>query len=425
MMFKRNLVVAVALFISAASHASQLDTLLDKLVEKQVITDGEARLISIESLEQERADVMSGKSQTLPLWLQNISMKGDLRLRHQIDWDSSKNYPRIRERLRLRTGFDTRVSENLKAGFGLATGSEKFTDTNVTVSTRTGSGSLTGSSIIDAEPTSTNHTFGNGFSKPMIMVDYAFLEYTPYSWIKVTGGKMKNPIWAPTDLLWDTDINPDGFAVCLNKDMVPEKLSLFFNGAWFVFNEKNSSSNNPDAYIGQFGPQWSATDKIKIKAAVAYHAYSVSGKDTGYYGIPAFDYTAMNPSLNISIAELAGPYSLDIYGDSSSNSDKKATSDTAASAYGIKFGDAKIAKFGQWQLTYVQRSVETNAWLNKLGDSDAYGGATNSKGYEATLTVGLTKNTVLGMDYYAMDKIKGATATTPKSLLQCDVVYKF
>lgn len=420
-----SVAAAAVMALSCAAYSGQNDMLLEKLVEKQVITDAEARQLSIESLEQERADVMSGKSQTLPLWLQNISMKGDFRLRHQIDWDSSKTFPRIRERIRLRTGFNTRVSESLKVGFGLATGSEKFTDTTLTVSTRTGTGSLTGTSIIDAEPTSTNHTFGNGFSKPVLLVDYAFLEYTPFSWVKVTGGKMNNPIWYATDLLWDGDINPDGFAVSLKKETIPEKLSFFFNGAWFVFNEKNSSANNPDVYIGQLGPQWSATEKIKVKAAVAYHVYSVNGKDTGFYGTPAFDYTAMNPSLNVTLAEIAGPYSLDIFGDTASNSDSKPTSDKAASAYGIKFGDTRITKFGQWQLSYLQRRIEANAWLSKLGDSDAYGGATNSSGYEAILTMGLTNNATFGIDYYAMDKISGATKTTAKSLIQCDVVYKF
>ncbi|MHB9154842.1 MAG: putative porin [Endomicrobiales bacterium] len=368
--------------------------------------------------EEARQILVSGESKALPSWIQNLTIKGDLRLRHQLDWDSSRNFARTRERLRLRTGFETRVKENMKAGFGLATGSEKILNKTVTA------GSVAGDAIVDAEPASTNHTFSNGFGKPMLMVDFAYLEYTPCNWLKITGGKMKagTPLWNPTDLLWDTDINPDGVAVTLSRK-VSESLGFFLNGGWLIMNELNTTADDPDVIIAQPGFSWKPSEKITLKAAVAYQQLNVNGKNTGYYGTPAFDYLGMNPGFNISVNELVGPYSLALFGDMIQNGDSKPAADKAGSAFGLLFGDEKLSTFGQWQATFIQRRLETNAWLAKLGDSDAYGGAVNSQGYEAIVTLGLTKSASLGFDYYQMDAITGASV--PKSLLQIDLVYKF
>lgn len=407
-----SFVASVIMFAASCSvFASETNMLINKLAEKGVITYGEAQEIASEGKEEARKDLARGTIDTIPQWIQNLSLKGDLRLRHQNDWASSAANVRSRERLRLRVGLETRASENLKAGFGFATGAE----------------SVSGTSVVDAEPTSTNYTFSNGFAKPMLMVDYAFLEYTPISWLKVTGGKMKSGVqrWQASDLLWDTDINPNGIALTASQDF--GDINLFMTGGWLVFNELNSATlNNPDAYIAQPGMSVKlAEGKYIVKAALAYEQLNVNGKNTGYYGTPAFDYICFNPSIEVSAKELVGPYSLALFSDMVNNADKKITSDNAGGSYGFRFGSEKIHEFGNWQFVLMQRGLGANAWLNKLGDSDAYGGAVNSTGYEAIVTYGLTKTASIGVDYYQMDKIAGATATTTKSLVQVDVVYKF
>lgn len=416
--------LTAALMAATAAHASEADILANLLAEKGVITFGEAQQVVTETNETSRALVAQGKQSTLPQWIQNISMKGDLRLRHQVDWSSTNN--RERERLRLRTGFETRIADNLKAGFGLATGSEKNSDTSISVSSSTHKGTASGTGIIDAEPTSTNHTFSNGFAKAMLMVDYAYLEYAPYAWMTVTGGKMKSgtQLWQTTDLQWDTDINPDGVAVNLSKDFGPVK--SFVNASWLIFNELNDATkNNPDMTIVQPGVSFNFTPMIAFKGALAFEQMNVNGKNTGYYGTPSFDYNIMAPSVQIAFKEIFMGYSVSMFGDMVTNNDDKATKDTAGSAYGIQFGHEKVAEWGTWQGKFISRRLEQNAWLNKLGDSDSYGGAVNAEGFEAIVTLGLTKAASLALDYYSMDAINGATSKTPKTLLQCDLVYKF
>jgi hypothetical protein len=61
--------------------------------------------------------------------------------------------------------------------------------------------------------------------------------------IKLLGGKFKNPIWRPSDLLWDSDINPEGGAIQLKFKMIPN-LDVFFMTGIFVIDE-NSDGGDP------------------------------------------------------------------------------------------------------------------------------------------------------------------------------------
>ncbi|OGS22815.1 MAG: hypothetical protein A2314_03925 [Elusimicrobia bacterium RIFOXYB2_FULL_50_12] len=410
---KIGILIMLALpYAKNMSYAGEADMLINKLAEKGIITYGEAQQIMTESNEEARKKLAKGEVGTIPGWIQNISMKSDLRLRHQGDFDSTKSFPRIRERMRLRVGFSTRMIESAEAGFGIATGGE---------TTTTGGGA-----VYDTEPTSTNHTFANGFAKAQLMVDYAYIKYAPAGWLTVTGGKMKagTHVWNPTDLLWDGDINPDGVAATA-ATKVAENTGVFLTGAWLTFNESNTAADDPDAYIIQPGFTWKPTDRISVKGALAFQKLNVNGKLAGpNYGTPAFDYVATNPSLDVKFSEIAGPYALGIFGDSVSNGDSGPSSDKSGGAYGLEFGHAKLDSLGQWQVKYIKRELQQNSWLNKLGDSDAYGGAVNSTGYEIIVNFGLTKATSFGIDYYAMDLINGAVKA-PKSLVQFDLVHKF
>lgn len=397
---------------SSVAVASDIDNLANKLAEKGIITYGEAQQLVTESKEDYRKQIAQGKAATLPAWIQNLSMKGDLRLRNQMDWPGARN----RTRLRLRTGFETRIVDGIKAGFGLATGALK--------STAGTGGSAT--DVGDTEPRSTNYTFQNEFSKPTIMIDYAYLEYTPFGWLKMTGGKMKNPVWSPTDNLWDSDINPDGITAKMSYDITPS-LNVSFTPSYFIIDEINSTTiNDPDAYIAQPAVAWAVNESIDLKAAVAYQVFNVKGKaitSAGNSTAYATDFVCLSPALQVNVKNVMGGYALSLFGDTVSNSADGVTTAKNGYSAGIQFGDAKVAGPGQWSAKYIQRSLEANAFPNRFPDSDAYGGATNAQGYEAIIEMGLTRSATLVCDYYDMDVITGVSA--PKSLLQVDIVYKF
>ncbi|MDD5102084.1 MAG: hypothetical protein PHH62_03770, partial [Endomicrobiaceae bacterium] len=85
MKLKRSmmLVLGCAMMLSVKTFASGVDDLANLLAEQGVITYGQAQQIITESNEQARQELASGQSKTVPAWVQNLTFKGDLRVRAQ------------------------------------------------------------------------------------------------------------------------------------------------------------------------------------------------------------------------------------------------------------------------------------------------------------------------------------------------------
>ncbi|MCK9430951.1 MAG: putative porin, partial [Candidatus Omnitrophica bacterium] len=183
-----------------ASYAGEIDLLLQKLVEKGVLTGAEAQQVKTETQEQVKKEIAQGKFSSLPAWVQNIKFKGDLRLRYQNQHEKNNNDIQKDAnigRVRMRLGMESKINDKVMAGIGIATGS--------------------------GDPRSTNISFGDYNSKKQIILDYAYGKYTPFPWLQLTGGKMLpgDVFWEPTDLVWDTDITPEGAAFGFKKTLNP------------------------------------------------------------------------------------------------------------------------------------------------------------------------------------------------------------
>jgi hypothetical protein len=395
-------------------YASEVDILLDKLVEKGVLTAGEAKQIGVETKEQVRANIAANLSPTVPNWVYNLKLKGDLRLRHQ--WEDTKKDSksgRHRGRIRFRLGMETKLSDQFNVAAGFATGG--------------------------TDPRSTNQTFQDTFSTKGINLDYAYMTYAPTSNLTLVGGKMtRKPIlWAPTDLLWDGDINPEGVAMLLSNKV--DSADLFFNSGFFVLDESGSESNEP--YMGYFQPglKWKLSDTVSLKGALTY--YIIHSKDydmdnssdtnTKTGSNHKYNYDSISPAVELAFKEPMGglvPYAK-IFGEYVKASDPD--NDDSGWAAGLAFGDSKVSKKGQWQVKYIYRRLERDAFLDCLPDSDAYGGDTNVKGHEVALTYGLAKNVTLGIDYYNMEPIKTISSVhsygsnSSQQVIQTDILVKF
>ena len=113
-------------------------------------------------------------------------------------------------------------------------------------------------------------TFGQGFGKAPISLDYAFAQYTPTPWATIVGGKFKNTLWEPGDLIWDTDINPVGASLKLNKD-INSNLSLFMNTGILTIMEDTGNTTAPTMFTIQPGVNYKASDSQKCRCTVLYH----------------------------------------------------------------------------------------------------------------------------------------------------------
>ncbi|MFC1500959.1 putative porin [Elusimicrobiota bacterium] len=376
---------------------AQVDLLTDRLVKKGLISQSEADDIKKES----------GRT---------LNIKGDLRLRHQTDWSPDTAAARNRMRIRLRLGFASQMNDKFLAKFGLATGSETIG---------------TGITVYDNDPASTNHTL-SGFGKSVLMVDYVYIGYLPIKEVTVCAGKIKNPIFSTTDLLWDTDINPDGVAIKYQSE-ISSNVKLFFTPAWFIISEIKPSltDKGEDADVCVFQPGLSVKlpNSTDLKIGLAYYMFNVKNKSLINFGTPTIDYKCFVQSVNLSFKNFYGfNYSLGLFCDIEENLSEDVNENGSGRSFGVKYGDDKIESFGQWQIKYIDRFLGANSWLDGLGDSDAYDGQVDSYGREIVFKFGLDKATTFVVDYYHMDTFGrrgssiGPNATT---LVQCDVVHKF
>jgi len=396
-----------------SSYAGEIDILLQKLVDKGVLTPGEAQQIGTETKEQVKSEIAAGKYSSLPAWVQNTKLKGDFRLRFQNLHE--KNTGDVSKdttigRIRMRLGLESKVNDKVKVGIGIATGS--------------------------GDPRSTNITLGGAQAKKTIILDYAYGKYDPLSWLSFTGGKMllSDVLWEPTDLIWDTDITPEGAAIGINKTLNP-KTSVFLTAAPLVIQEDTSTTSGAMAYLVQPGINYAINDKLSLKGAVTYEYFQTKGTAASSYSKGqntkigtnyANNYSNLNPALELSIKDPFKAVGLNvenmkIFGEYVNNF--AVSNKNSGFSTGFQFGNAKIEKWGDWQVRYIYAMLGKDAVLDILPDSDRYSGKTGIRSHEGIITFGLGKNTNLGIDVYRSWSLVGNAA--PETLVQADWNMKF
>ncbi len=420
--------------ISQRLCAGEVDMLLQKLVEKGILTAGEAQQIGTETREQVRKEIAEGKYSTLPSWVQTMKLKGDFRLRYQYDHAKrlagqgvGTNTETNRARIRVRLGVEAKPNDKLLVGVGLATGKDDAT-------------------TIDKDTArSTNQTLGNGFSKHPITLDYAYAQYSATPWATLIGGKFKNPLWEPGDLIWDTDINPEGGAVKLVKNLKligDTNTELFLTPALLTIDE-GSDKADPMGYMIQGGFTHPLTSFAKVKAGVSYYNFSnVKGKKldgttstntADPSGNLIYEYQNFVPAIELSFADplkaigINLPY-LAFFGEYVRNVNSSVKARNTGFMVGMKFGLEKVEKWGDWQVRYNYAMLGKDSILDILPDSDRYGGKTGMRSHEMMVDWGLGKNTWLGFDYYYGWQLPGSFASTqtkPASVFQVDWNMKF
>jgi len=420
-MTKRILIMMLAVWFLGVgpvcfAATTQVDALIEKLVEKGILDRQESIKLKSEIADDEKLVKEEGLKQSLPSWAREMKLNGDFRLRYQYEKKKGSNTnagnttERNRARIRFRMGAQTKVNDQTKVLFGLATGG--------------------------TDPRSTNQTLENSFELKDVRLDYAYFQYAPFAWASFFGGRMKNPLWEPGDLLWDTDINPEGLAVKLNGK-VNDRLETYLNTGVFILDE-NAAASDPWIYALQPGLKWKMNDKASLNLATAYYGSSQvkgaildhsassntnNGKRGLWYGL-----SAVSPSVELAVKDplqfmgLGLPY-VSLLGEYVRNLP------SAKSGYlgGFKLGHEKVSNRGQWQLRYFYTMLATDAWLDIFPDSDRYGGRTGIRGNEMLFTYGLGKNWSLELDYYRTDLTTTHSDSLVKTenLFQVDLNFKF
>lgn len=331
-----------------------------------------------------------------------LKLEGSFRLRYQTEKKESL-FNRERNRIKFKLGGESDISEQSKVKFGFATG--------------------------DTDPRSRNQTFQDSFSPSIIRLDYAYIEHALSNQIMLFGGKMKNPLWEPSEFLWDTDITPDGYGVRFDNK-INSTLKWSITAGYFILDELNSNKKNPYLLAIQPGMDWAFNEKTKARIAAGFYLsknlkgltleHSSRTNTVGSSGLEK-DFSSIVMSGEIDFKDQLGLPLVRPFGEVVINT--RTNQNNKGGIVGVKFGDQAVHTMGQWQSNLSYRYLGADAWLDTLPDSDCYGGATDVQGFELIFNYALSKTTTLGIDLYSMYKINGSR--DKQTLAQFDLNIKF
>ncbi len=334
-------------------------------------------------------------------WWENIKFGGDFRYRHEtIDKENSDI--RNRQRIRARINLEGKVSDEAKIVIGISSGS--------------------------SDPVSNNQTLTDAFASKNLLIDKAYFEIKPgfAKGLEILGGKTDNPFFKPgkSELIWDSDIRPEGITLNYSNQFDKLGLKLIGSGQWiqersqnnesylaggqavldYQLNEEKSSVAVGGGYfyygnVKDFNPFYEADN--------TYGNSEYTTSDTTIILIPGGEDTTITKShfymygyelleLFAQVSHKINDIPITVMGDYVTNG--AADSLNNGWLVGIRVGKTK--KPGSWDFRYIYREVKKDAVLGLFTDSDFGGGGTDAKGHEIGASYQLMNNTTFAVSYF-------------------------
>lgn len=332
-------------------------------------------------------------------WSDRISLKGDIRLRHEsFKVDNAED--RARFRFRARLGLTGQVTDNVKVVFSLASGADN--------------------------PVSRNVSFDGGFSTKDFGLELAYVDWSINENLSLYGGKMKNPLFrvggAPH--IWDSDLNPEGFALKY------EAGGLFATAGGFTVEER-SSGDDSFLYALQVGYKFPIGENSSLTAGASYFGYTNTvgnspffldsglGNTTDADGNYVYDYRNYEGFAQFDTR--LGGWPFQIFAGITQNTEVS-VQDTAM-AFGAKVGSAKNR--GDWEFAWKYMDVEADSVIAMFNDSDFGGGTTASDGHIIQAKYSAGKTIFLGATLFVNQINKFVGPELDFNRLQLDVEFKF
>jgi polyhydroxyalkanoate synthesis regulator phasin len=445
-------------------------------IRRQVQADVAAQVTK--DVQQAAKDEGWGVPAALPDWVRRMRWYSDLRVRGEADLYASDNTDRFyldvqrvndaggigragadpylntsvdRERFRgrFRFGFDTQLGYGWSTGARIATGDLR-------------------------NPISTNMTFGSGGGRYAIGLDLAWLDYTFISatvrhTASVTAGRMRNPFVAPTELVYDQDLNLDGLAASyrfgLQRDNHDSHYVFATVGA-FALQEVELSTRDKWLLGGQLGVDWKFESRSRLRASAAYYDFAnVAGRRNAFdsdlldYTAPLYlskgntvlfdirndsdestnlfalaaDYQVINYALSFD-KRVGEGHRVSLVGDYAQNIGYQVAQVRNRSGYlvprrnvgylgELSVGTVTMNRAGAWQAAVGYRHVQRDAVLDAFTDSDFRLGGTDAKGYYLRLDYGFTPMVAARVKYMSGTEIDGPPLGI--DVLQLDVTASF
>ena len=391
----------------------------------------------------------NGGAAGLPAWLQDLAISFDLRSRFEHRWNDTRYMPvggaaghtrhtkdRSRFRIRARITFE-----------------KKFMNGQMVTIIRIAGGDGNG-------PTSSNTTLDSAFSQKDLWLDQAYAVFIPEmvkqecgGTLVIISGKFANPL-VRTEMTWDSDVNPEGFAAAYSHPM--DTIEPFVKAAYLIVDEVTGlSTGNPFAgtklslhdlliYAYQVGFILKPDKDIKWTAAATYYDETYQRRDTN----STTPGTAWEPEdgklINVTnIVQFTGlglpddmPLALTL--DWIRNCQESDGSPALRGAAAHRFRDQKDgyliegklgrnSKKGDWCVRYRYTYIELNATGLLPGDAD-FGGP-NRKGHEIGGAYNIDDNVLVSVEVIHSSPILGMPAVPSDSddhdtLLNVQVIWR-
>lgn len=420
----------------------------------------------------------------VPSWLDRIKWEGDVRVRYQTEiFDKSNATPadyeaasvasgatraagftslsanttkdRERFRLRARLGMLARLSDDWSAGIRLATGNS-------------------------TDRVSTNQTMGQDFNKYQLLVDRVYVKYDPAEWLSVSGGRIANP-WLSTDLVWDEDLNFEGFAATLKTNLAAGDFQPFLTVGAFPLREDGPPSKTSRWLRGvQVGAKWQLASNTRLNFGAAFYDFDnlagrpesdstylsgdgsygqyeyganlrqkgntlfrtnapLAGADASIWGL-ASKFRPVNLTASLDLAHF-DPVHVVLTADFVKNTAfdrgeilrRTGLTLTDGKDYGFLYkvvvGMPKLAQRHDWQASFAYRYLGSEATVDAFTDSDFGLGGTNLKGYQLGMNYAVDPNAWLSLRWMSAESINSFSLDPAHrfgfDLLQADVNVRF
>ena len=432
--------------------AQSADALINKLVQKGVLTEKEAKELLTESVQTNAVPAPSKFK--IGDAIKSMTLYGDLRFRYEYrsaanapgTGDNADAYYRERFRYALRLGIKGDLLDNFYYGLRVETSSNPRSPWNTFAD--------------DSTPTPT------GKSSDGVYLGQAYLGWKPEDWFEMTVGRMPMPLYV-TPMIWDSDINPEG-VVEKFKWSLPHA-DLFASFGQFIYQDTNPDTAFPssDTFLlaWQLGAEVQLAKDVKLKVAPVLYNYTGVGQpgspsytslsatfvgegnsgtnDTSSAFKARFNQAGLNDLTVIEVpAEInfkVGRYGARVFGDFAYNFegskraeaaytasqagvsgskpiDRAYTQDTKAYMLGVGFGNlglvyGQTSKKNTWEVrTYFQHVEQYAADVNLL-DSDFFEGRGNLQGLFAALAYSFTDNIIGTFRYGYAERINSHLGT--------------
>ncbi|MBI5630064.1 MAG: putative porin [Elusimicrobia bacterium] len=362
--------------------------------------------------------------------IQSIKFGGDLRLRHEnFNKRGLGTTDRNRNRLRLRLGAEMQLPHDLSAKLRLASGT--------------------------GEQVSTNQTYTGMSSQKNIFIDQAFLHWTPAVSERgsayLASGKMQNLLWRTysSDLIWDDDVSPEGFAEGGEWLFAEAGVTVFGNALQMAVSENGNTSKNPWLFSQQLGAETRLPLESRMRLAGTYHKWSNENRgNLGAAAVQDGNRRAGTLQANrFGVGELTGEFSswigrMPISFQATVARNFRARGDLSSVAavcpagtpcpqardgyqIGAVLGRAKAA--GTWEAAWFKKYAQTDATMADIADSDFGDGGTNRRGHIFWAAYAPTDWMQLKAKYFVTETIDTQFNPGDKAVnrLQIDMSVKF